>query len=107
MLRAPALHFLLLGGLLFAASSLTAAPEPAALREPIVITTARIEEIREDYRRTVGTAPTPRELAALLNKEADDEMLYREALLLGLDRGDPAVEFRVIEKMEFLYGEAS
>ena len=107
MLRAPALHFLLLGGLLFAASSLTASPEPAALREPIVITTARIEEIREDYRRTMGTAPTPRELAALISKEADDEMLYREALLLGLDRGDPAVEFRVIEKMEFLYGEAT
>jgi len=104
MLRAPALHFLLLGGLLFAASSLTESPQPAAVREPVVITAARIEEIREDYRRTMGTAPTPRELTALIDKEADDEMLYREALLLGLDRGDPAVEWRVIEKMEFLYG---
>lgn len=104
MLRAPALHFLLLGGLLFAASSLTGSSQPAAVREPVVITASRIEEIREDYRRTMGTAPTPRELAALIAKEADDEMLYREALLLGLDRGDPAVEWRVIEKMEFLYG---
>jgi hypothetical protein len=70
----------------------------------VVITAARVAEIREDYRRTMGAAPTPRELAALIDKEADDEMLYREALLLGLDRGDPAVEWRVIEKMEFLYG---
>lgn len=106
MLRAPALHFLLLGALLFGASSLTAAPGPGAVREPVVITAARVEEIREDYHRTMGVAPTPRELAALIDKEAVDEMLYREALLLGLDRGDPAVEWRVIEKMEFLYGMA-
>jgi len=104
VLRAPALHFLLLGALLFVATSLTAAPEPAPLRDPVVITAERIEEIRADYQRTMGAAPTPRELAALIKKEADDEMLYREALLLGLDRADPAVEWRVIEKMEFLYG---
>lgn len=105
VLRVPALHFLLIGGLLFLASSLRAAPKPTSLREPVVISAARVEEIREDYRRTLGALPTPRELDALIEKEAEDEMLYREALLLGLDRGDPAVEWRVIEKMEFLYGE--
>lgn len=105
VLRAPALHFLVIGGLLFLASSLRAAPKPTLLREPVVISAARVEEIREDYRRTLGALPTSRELDALIEKEAEDEMLYREALLLGLDRGDPAVEWRVIEKMEFLYGE--
>lgn len=104
LLRAPALHFLAVGGVLFAAVSWRAGPEPVALRPPIVITAERIAEIRDDYRRTIGSAPTPRELDALIGKEADDEMLYREALLLGIDRGDPAVEFRVVEKMEFLYG---
>jgi hypothetical protein len=104
MLRTPGLHFLVLGAGLFVATSLTSYDDPAAVREPVVITAERIAEIRDDYRRTMGAAPTPRELAALIKKEADDEMLYREALLLGLDRGDPAVEWRVIEKMEFLYG---
>jgi hypothetical protein len=104
MLRAPAVHFVALGGLLFAVVSWSANPEPVPTRAPIVISAARVEEIRDDYRRTAGIAPTARELAALIYKEADDEMLYREALLLGLDRGDPAVEWRVIEKMEFLYG---
>ncbi len=103
--RAPALHFLVLGALLFGIPSLSATPPRA--RDPIVITAARIEEIRDDYRHTVGAAPTPQELAALIDREADDEMLYREALLLGLDRGDPAVEWRIIEKMEFLYGDAA
>ena len=94
----------MLGALLFAISSLTAAPAQRA-RDPIVITAARIEEISDEYASTMGEPPTPQELAALIAREADDEMLYREALLLGLDRGDPAVEWRVIEKMEFLYGE--
>lgn len=104
--RAPALHFILIGAVLFAVDSLTAAVDPAASsREPIVITAARVAEIREEYSRMVGTPPTPAELAALVKREADDEMLYREALLLGLDRGDPAVDWRVIEKMAFLYEE--
>jgi hypothetical protein len=105
--RAPALHFLVLGALLFAISSLFASSTPARVRAPIVITSARVAEIGEDYTRTMKRAPTPQELAALVDREAQEEMLYREALLLGLDRGDPAVEWRVIEKMEFLYGDAS
>jgi hypothetical protein len=101
--RAPALHFLALGALMFLISSTSAAPTRA--RAPIVITAERVAEIRDEYARTMATPPTESELAALVAKEADDEMLYREALLLGLDRGDRAVEWRIIEKMEFLYGE--
>jgi hypothetical protein len=103
--RAPALHFLALGALLFLFSSTSAAPTRA--RAPIVITAERVAEIRDEYARTMATHPTESELEALVAREADDEMLYREALLLGLDRGDRAVEWRVIEKMEFLYGEAA
>ena len=103
--RAPALHFLALGALLFAISSTFAAPTRA--RAPIVISAARVAEIRDEYARMMATPPTESELAALVAREADEEMLYREALLLGLDRGDRAVEWRIIEKMEFLYGEAA
>jgi hypothetical protein len=102
--RAPALHFLVLGALLFA---LGTRPSGSAARPPVVFTTARVTEIRDDYRRTMRAAPTPAELDALIAREADEEMLYREALLLGLDRGDRAVEWRVLEKMRFLYGDAA
>jgi hypothetical protein len=104
-LRAPGVHFAALGSLLFAASSLLSAPERDGRREPIVITAERVAEIRDEYSRMMGAPPTRSELTALIAREADDEMLYREALLLGLDRGDPAVQGRVIEKMEFLFGE--
>ena len=101
--RAPALHFLVIGALLFAISSRSA--ERAPLRAPIVISAERVQEIRDEHARSLGAPPSPAEMESLLAREADDEMLYREALLLGLDRGDKAVEWRVIEKMEFLYGE--
>jgi hypothetical protein len=102
--RAPALHFLVLGACLFAVGT---RPSGSMARPPVVFTAARVAEIRYDYRRTVRAAPTPAELDALVAREADEEMLYREALLLGLDRGDRAVEWRVLEKMRFLYGDAA
>jgi len=103
---APAAHFAVLGALLFLVTSRTTAPLVAArAREPIVITSARVADIRDDYARVIGGTPTPSDVAALVAREADEEMLYREALLLGLDRGDQSVEYRVVEKMRFLYGE--
>jgi hypothetical protein len=104
--RLPALHFLVLGMGLAALHAATSAPATMGARAPIVITAARIAEIREDYERTLAP-PTPDELKALVARAADEEMLYREALLLGLDRGDGAVKWRIIEKMHFLYGETA
>jgi len=103
--RAPAVHFLVLGALLFAVSTRFAAAPEAARRKPIVITAARIAEIRDDYQRSMEADPTPTELTALIDREAEEQMLYQEALLLGLDRGDRTVEWRVVEKMRFLYGD--
>lgn len=94
----------MLGGALAALHAATAGPVATPGREPIVISKARVAEIRDDYERSVA-APTPEELKALVARAADEEMLYREALVLGLDRGDRAVRWRVIEKMHFLYGD--
>jgi hypothetical protein len=94
-----------LGALLFVAHARLAGPARATGRAPVVITAARVAEIRDEYARTLGTPPTATELDALVAKEAEEEMLFREALLLGLDRGDRTVEWRVVEKMRFLYGD--
>jgi hypothetical protein len=104
--RLPALHFLVLGGVLAALQSATRAPDEARGRDPIVISAARVAEIRDDYAQSLAP-PTPEELRALVARAADEEMLYREALVLGLDRGDGAVRWRIIEKMHFLYGDAA
>jgi hypothetical protein len=101
--RAPAVHFLVLGAALAWLDTAGGTPSVTP-RAPIVITAARIAEIRDDYTRDVA-APTADELTALVARDADEEMLYREALALGLDRGDGAVKWRIVEKMHFLFGD--
>ncbi len=104
--RMPALHFLVIGGALATLDAARSVPPAPPARPPIVITAARVEQIRDDYTRDVG-APTRDELTALVAREADEEMLYREALALGLDHGDGAVKWRLVEKMHFLFGDAA
>jgi hypothetical protein len=103
--RQPAVHFLVLGALLAGTNAWwigTTGTERT--RAPIVMSAARVAEIRADYARDVGQ-PSAAELDALIARAAEEEMLYREALVLGLDRGDRAVKWRIVDKMHFLFGD--
>lgn len=99
-MREPALHFALLGAALFAAHAALVAPEEDAdATTPIVISDAFLEGLRERHRRRAGSDA---EDEALIAEYARDEALHREALRLGLDRGDAIVRRRLIQKMELL-----
>src|SRR5262249_16097071 len=49
-----------------------------------------------------GRPPTSEELAGLVEEHVKEEVLYREALALGLDKDDTIVRRRLAQKMEFL-----
>jgi len=101
----PALHFVAAGIALFALERLAvprgrsapAAPPPAPLLTP-----DRLAQLRTDFTRQEGVAPTPGEEQALAAQAMDDEILYREALARGLDRDDASIRYRLAEKMRFL-----
>lgn len=102
-LRLPLVHFLLLGGVLFWADGWRRpADAPVATREPVTVTAARIRVLREEFTRTTGLPVTPDDERALVAREIDDELLYREALARGLDHGDRSVRWQLAEKMRFL-----
>jgi parvulin-like peptidyl-prolyl isomerase len=91
-----------LGGILFGGERwLAARPKPVAslVRPDIVITAARIGRLVEEFRRESGRPPTRQERDALVDQEIDDELLYQEARVLGLDRNDKSVRARLIDKM--------
>src|SRR5262245_5931765 len=46
--------------------------------------------------------PTPEELNRLVENRVQEEVLYREGLALGLDKGDTIVKRRMAQKMQFL-----
>ncbi len=105
--RHPALHFIALGAVLFALAQWRnswAVPEEA-VRPPIVIELEQQQQLRSDFARQSGRSPTGAQEQALIQGLVDDEILYREALALGLDRFDPSVRFRLAQKMKFLRAE--
>jgi len=102
--RQPAAHFLLLGALLFAVAPQLPLSETdgKSSDETLVITAAQVAQLRQDWQRSYGRLPTPPEEEALLNDLINEELLYREAIRLGLDRSDLIVWRRLIEKMRVL-----
>ncbi len=99
VLREPLLHFFLLGLLLFLAGEWhRQATDPYR----IVMGPDRIAKIASDYRMQYGVPPTVVQLKTLVDRYADDEVLFREGEALKLGDGDEIVRRRVVQKMQFL-----
>src|SRR5262245_60907152 len=95
-LREPLLHFVILGGVLFAADHfmVSRSDDPR-----VIVIDAQVDaHAREVFERARGHEPDAEELYALRRVWLDNEVLYREGLALQLDQGDPAIRERVIFK---------
>jgi len=99
VLSEPLVHFAGLGLLFFA---LHAALAPRS-SEALAVDGARVRATGAELARRLGRDATPVEVAAALRVELDEERLYREALALGLDRDDPIVRRRLIQKLRFVH----
>jgi peptidyl-prolyl cis-trans isomerase C len=102
--REPLVHFAVLGVALFGLFGLVG-PE-LKTGETIVVSSDTLARIEAEQTRRLGRVPDSTELDAAVRAWADAEMLYREARALGLDRGDPIVRRRLMQKMQFLFEEA-
>jgi hypothetical protein len=98
-LRAPLVHFVVGGAVLFG----LAHPRPVAA--PVVLTAADVTRMRSDYTRETGLEPTRADEAALVDKAVEEELLFREALARGLDRDDRSVRNWLVEQMRVLSGD--
>lgn len=97
--RAPLLHFLLLGGALFAFRQAWLPPvEPFA----VAVTAADIRDLRAGWTQQTGRPPTQRELDALIESAIDDALLLEEAFARGWHRTDAVVQRRLIQNQRFL-----
>ena len=64
----------------------------------IVITPEIRQEVKQIYANALKREPTPADLKVLIERWVDNEVLYREGLALGLDKGDSSIRERVIFK---------
>jgi PPIC-type PPIASE domain len=101
LLREPLVHFLLLGAVLFAAYG-TLVKRTGNEPGKIVVSQFRIEHLAEGFARTWLRTPTAEELEGLIRDYIREEVYYREAMAMGLDRDDTIIRRRLRQKLEFL-----
>ena len=101
LLREPLLHFLILGLGLFVLYTQFGGTD-AAPRDRILVDEAELTRLSEQFQRTWMRPPTYEELRGLAEDFVKEEVMYREALALGLDQNDLVIRRRMRQKMEFL-----
>ena len=67
-----------------------------------MVSAAKVENLAELFERTWRRPPTQPELDGLIEDHVKEEILYREALALGLERDDIVIRRRLRQKMEFV-----
>ena len=106
LLREPLVHFLLLGAAIFATFSLLSRHRVDKPGE-IVITQGTLENLVTGFTRTWQRPPTQEELRGLMTDYVREEVAYRRAVAMGLDRDDTIVRRRLRQKLEFLSDDLS
>jgi hypothetical protein len=107
-LREPLLHFLVIGMALFVVySALRSGPSQGERLSQIEVTEDDLRQLVLVWTAQWRRPPTPEELHGLVENKIREEILYREALALGLEKGDTIVKRRLAQKMEFLSEDVS
>ncbi|WP_394841163.1 peptidyl-prolyl cis-trans isomerase [Pendulispora brunnea] len=110
LLREPVVQFLLIGAALFGVERLRRHEEPPRTPEcrpeatagRIVVTDELRQTLSEEHLRVHGRRPTPAEMDTLIAAWVNEEVLFREGLARGLEKDDPRIRQRIVEKMSFV-----
>ena len=100
-LKEPLFHFLVVGAGLFLLYGVTAnKPENEETR--IEVNTVRADRMVTLWEKRWNRPPTQEEFNGLTEQYINEEVLYREALAMGLDSDDPVVRRRMAQKVKFI-----
>jgi peptidyl-prolyl cis-trans isomerase C len=99
--REPFLQFIVLGALIFAVAHV-AQRERATSQRRIVVDERLRQRIVQTSQTQSGITPSPEQLERLIGDYIDEQVMYREALRMGLDQDDEIIRRRLIQKMQFL-----
>jgi parvulin-like peptidyl-prolyl isomerase len=103
LLREPLIHFLLIGVVLFAVDHyLEPARGVAPSSKQIQLSLDDLGQLVMLFQAQWRRQPTAQELSRLVENKVQEEILYREALAMGLDKDDTIVKRRMAQKLRFL-----
>ncbi|MBW2367611.1 MAG: peptidyl-prolyl cis-trans isomerase [Deltaproteobacteria bacterium] len=99
--REPLVHFIALGLLIFCLNAWLG--NPGSDSNPVIeVSAPKIKRFSEIYQAKWRRVPTSEEMNALIEQYVREEILYREAVAMGLDQNDTIVRRRLAQKVEFL-----
>ncbi|MGJ7512060.1 peptidyl-prolyl cis-trans isomerase [Variovorax sp. GT1P44] len=101
-LREPLLHFVIAGFALFAIYGGPHARQEDSDPRRIEVTSDDLRRIEISWLARWQRPPTEAEMRGLIEEHVKEEILYREALALGLEKGDTIVRRRLAQKMDFV-----
>lgn len=109
LLKEPLLHFLLIGAglfLLFEAGNDPTAVSGGLITAPstqIEVSWDSVERMSRQFELTWQRPPSDAERQGLIEEIVRNEIFYREAIAIGLDRDDEVLKRRLRQKMEYIY----
>lgn len=102
LLREPLFQFAVLGAALFAVYAFATDAFSSDDSRLIEMNEAEIAFLAANWQRQWQRPPMEDELRALVDARVREEVLYREAIAVGLDQNDIVVRRRMVQKMEML-----
>ena len=102
-LHEPLVQFLIIGVALFLINgALNHGTSQAGSSYEIALTIDDLRQLQSTFAAQWQRAPSPEEMRGLVENRVRQEVLYREALMLGLDKDDIIIKRRLAQKMQFL-----
>ncbi|MBS9718837.1 peptidyl-prolyl cis-trans isomerase [Pseudohalocynthiibacter aestuariivivens] len=102
VLKEPILHFLAIGVALFGLFYAIDDSPPDRSPLEIVVSEQVTERLMAQFHASWRRAPTPEEVAGLIDVWVDEEIMVREARAFSLDQGDTVIRQRLQQKMQFI-----
>ncbi len=109
LLKEPLLHFLLIGGALFLIYGARSNPtyvsggQFGASEMRILVSRVALDQLNDQFVKTWHRQPSREEEQAIIEDYIRNEIYYREAVAIGLERDDEVLKRRLRQKMEFIY----
>jgi peptidyl-prolyl cis-trans isomerase C len=100
IIRQPLLHFLLIGGFLFALYYVVNPGSNA--KDTIVIDDEQVNRMVNVFEKEWNRPPSEEEMKGLLERYIQQEVYYRKALLMNLDHNDEIIRRRLDQKLKFI-----
>ena len=98
----PLVQFLIIGACIYGAYALFGAPEEDFRDTRVYVDSARINGFISEWESRWNRPPTRDEIDGLIQSYIKEDVLYRQAVAMGLNEDDPITRRRMAQKLEFL-----